>query len=310
MADSSAQSGTVSRVKTCVTVQNCKTCGKVFANKEMKVHRMNCKLHTVRESRQCRQCGRTFVRLTALEAHEKRCNSSVGQDHATRTDQFGQSAVTQPGGRVPCPACAKTFTVERSMRTHFATFHGLETVPKPFACDVCGQAFVRANLLAVHRRTHTGDRPFQCEICGRGFICRGELNKHHRLHVDGYMYKCGLCGKEMKTSRESADHRRQHAGGIACPVCGKHFTRYLNMKTHVRGTHGGERRFVCVECGKSFVYAQNLRHHRRAHGPLRRNTTTPTDNHASTVVENPPLFCVKVLDDSSSPSAAASFTVS
>lgn len=257
--------------------QHCEGYGQVYDGRnELEGH------HTAGDSRHCRRCGRAFVRPTALEAHEKRCRS-VDQIPGT-----GQS-VTQPGSRVPCPACAKTFTLERSMRAHFATFHSSGAVSKPFECDVCRRVFARANLLAVHRRTHTGDRPFQCETCGRTFICRGDLNKHCRLHVDGYMYKCRLCGKEIKTSRESADHRRQHDGGIVCPVCGKSFTRYLNMKAHVRGTHGGERRFVCAECGKSFIYAQNLRYHRRAHGPASRKTAKLVDHSAAGVVENEAL---------------------
>jgi len=305
VTNSSAQSSTSTEAETQVADQNrpnCEVYGKVL-DKDLVDRRRNCP--SAGESRCCRQCGRAFVRQTALEAHEKHCNSSVHQVPGAEED-LGQS-VAQPDGRVPCPACTKTFTLERSMRAHFATFHGTEAVPKPFACDVCGRSFVRANLLAVHCRTHTGDRPFQCEICGRRFICRGDLNKHHRLHVDGYMYKCRLCGKEIKTSRESADHRRQHAGGIVCPICGKSFTRYLNMKAHVRGTHDGERRFVCSECGKSFVYAQNLRYHRRAHRTSsQKATTSVTGNSAVSVVEDPrglplapalPLFRVVVVPD-------------
>ena len=273
----------------------CETCRNVFAKVDLEMHRLGCLTDDKR--RQCRQCGRLFVRRTALEAHEKRCaSSSVEQS----TDLVSTDAKKHLGGRVPCPSCPKTFTLERSMRAHFATFHDPDPVSKPFSCDLCGRSFGRASLLAAHRRTHSGDRPFQCELCGRRFICRADLNKHHRLHVDGYLYKCRLCGKEIKTSRESADHRRHHAGGIVCPICGKTFTRYLNMKAHVRGTHGGERRFSCAECGKSFVYAQNLRYHRRVHGALHRQqpAATSVDKSATTApsdLPSPPPTALSLL---------------
>lgn len=269
---------TVTQTTSNMSDQIYENCRGVFdCEDHLKAHRSSCRAAS--EPRQCRGCGRAFVRQTALEAHQERCLPSVA-------DRQGPEVPSAQSTRVPCPACTKTFTLERSMRAHFATFHATDPIPRPFACDFCGRAFVRANLLAVHHRTHTGDKPFQCEVCGRRFICRADLNKHHRLHVDGYMYKCRQCGKEIKTSRESADHRRQHSGGIVCPVCGKSFTRYLNMKAHVRGTHGGERRYACGQCGKTFVYAQNLRYHRRTHGAAAPQTTTRrADNSTAIAVD-------------------------
>jgi transposase-like protein len=279
----------------------CEVCGECFDELSRLVDHQ-CERHGATRSHCCTHCGRAFVRLRALEQHERRhaqekryscaeCDMQfITNGELARHRRALHAAAFDEGpfrcevcdkdlanareraehramhrNRVPCPECGKTFTLERSMRAHVATFHSDQEVPKPFECDICGHAFVRANLMAIHRRTHTGERPFQCEMCGRRFICRGDLNKHTRLHVDGYMYKCKICGKEIKTSRESADHRRMHTSGINCPVCGKSFTRYLNMQAHVRGTHDGERRFKCEVCGKAFVYAQNLRYHRRQH---------------------------------------------
>jgi len=164
--------------------------------------------------------------------------------------------------RVSCSVCPEMFASQSDMVARMSMQHG-DTDVKPYACHLCHRSFLRANLLNIHQRTHTGERPFQCEFCGRRFTVRSDLNKHHRLHVDGYLYKCKLCGKEIKTSRESSDHKRMHEGGIVCQICGKQFTRQLNMQAHMRGTHGGERNFQCADCGKSFIYSQNLRHHRR-----------------------------------------------
>jgi len=250
---------------------NCRHCGREFTRlRALEQHELR---HTEGNSHTCKVCDIVFISNCELTRHRRQQHTVVnnGPFHCNICDKDLNSAIEHATHRamhrerVPCPECGKTFTLERSMRAHMLTFHSDKEIVKPFECDICGHSFVRANLMVIHRRTHTGEKPFQCEVCGRRFICRGDLNKHTRLHVDGYMYKCKICDREIKTSRESADHRRMHTSGIICPICGKSFTRYMNMQAHVRGTHEGERRYKCEECEKTFVYAQNLRYHRRKH---------------------------------------------
>ncbi|KAH7970293.1 hypothetical protein HPB49_002339 [Dermacentor silvarum] len=52
-------------------------------------------------------------------------------------------------------------------------------------CDMCDKMFHRADYLAVHYRTHTGERPYECEICGKSFRQPQHLHNHKRTHTEG-----------------------------------------------------------------------------------------------------------------------------
>jgi uncharacterized Zn-finger protein len=65
----------------------------------------------------------------------------------------------------------------------------LQSVPivsrtRPHRCvkKGCGRAFIRAEHLVRHLRTHTGERPFKCRFCAKKFARNDELKRHGKAH--------------------------------------------------------------------------------------------------------------------------------
>ncbi|TPX56299.1 hypothetical protein PhCBS80983_g04622 [Powellomyces hirtus] len=53
---------------------------------------------------------------------------------------------------------------------------------KRYKCPQCDLCFRRAEHLARHVMTHSGDKPFPCSRCGRGFSRVDALRRHARIH--------------------------------------------------------------------------------------------------------------------------------
>ena len=57
-----------------------------------------------------------------------------------------------------------------------------QQVSRPYACGMCGKAFIRNEHLRRHVLTHSGEKPFMCNVCGKAFSRREHLSKHSRSH--------------------------------------------------------------------------------------------------------------------------------
>lgn len=54
---------------------------------------------------------------------------------------------------------------------------------KPYECDVCHTRFADAEILKVHKRSHTGEKPYRCEKCGQHFVSQATRRSHMRTHT-------------------------------------------------------------------------------------------------------------------------------
>ena len=92
--------------------------------------------------------GRTDDAPTTAKAAKK-----TAAPKAVKTPEESAASLT-------CPACGFESTNDKALRVHAASNHNasldfLRGDPTPYACDICGRQFARAQALGVHRtRAH------------------------------------------------------------------------------------------------------------------------------------------------------------
>ncbi|KAL7837264.1 hypothetical protein SRHO_G00269750 [Serrasalmus rhombeus] len=96
---------------------------------------------------------------------------------------------------VYCEYCGKPFGNREQLKQHLVV-HQKEK-PRPYRCDLCEKSYSYAQVLEIHRRTHTGERPYHCRFCGRRFNQQSHLKYHERIHTGERPFGCSLCGKRF-----------------------------------------------------------------------------------------------------------------
>lgn len=93
-----------------------------------------------------------------------------------------------------------------------------------------GFIFLLQYDLNKHLYTHIGQKLFNCFICNKAFGEESRLKKHEeQYHTDVEKYECNQCDKAFITESYLQDHMEKHKK---------------------------KRPYMCVVCGKSFVFKQ------------------------------------------------------
>ncbi|XP_014663148.1 PREDICTED: zinc finger protein 271-like [Priapulus caudatus] len=133
-----------------------------------------------------------------------------------------------------------------------------------YACDICGLAFVRLDVLHVHIATHTGERAYACDVCGAAFIINGHLKSHLRIHTGEKPYTCHVCEQRSATHSDLKKHLMVHTGKkpFACDTCAATFARKQHLVSHEQ-VHTGKRRYQCDVCKLRIASVSDLHKHMR-----------------------------------------------
>lgn len=127
--------------------------------------------------------------------------SSDPPSHDTRQSETAERTVY-------CQFCGKPFGNRKQLKRHMVVHQ--KDRPRPYCCDLCGKCYSYAQVLEVHRRTHTGERPYHCKFCGRRFNQKGHLKEHERIHTGEKPFVCPICGKRFIQSSQVRKHVTYH----------------------------------------------------------------------------------------------------
>ncbi|XP_065341980.1 zinc finger and BTB domain-containing protein 24-like [Cloeon dipterum] len=147
-----------------------------------------------------------------------------------------------------------------------------------YPCDICPNVFYSRKRLKAHILSEHPQTKFKCSQCGLFFESQTELKTHvkeldHRI-VGSSLYFCSICSKSFTMSSSLRNHLKVHDSShpsFECDVCHKTCSRKDYLEEHMR-THTGKKPFKCSTCGKRFVGKTGLNHHRKIHGPPRKES--------------------------------------
>ncbi|KAM0508477.1 hypothetical protein ACHAPB_002272 [Verticillium nonalfalfae] len=126
------------------------------------------------------------------------------------------------------------------------------------ACDFFSEGFETEIERDHHLNRH--ERPFPCPLDGCtqapfGFTTKKDRERHVRHY---HPEESDQPPAFVQPTRRVEDAR------FLCNICGKSFTRNINLKGHMR-SHFGERPFACSSCGKAFTRLNDCRRHEKIH---------------------------------------------
>ena len=247
----------------------CDRCDKAYARKDnLEAH---IQWHTGTKKYKCDMCKKSYRLLRHLNVHKKnhfapmlqckecsfKCKDPYYMKKHVKTIHRGVKCWK-------CKVCDEKFFLKKERTDHMKEVHYNGTLPKPFACHLCGKSYTRKTILNDHLKVHSAEKPFIRNHCGKGFTRSCLLQVHEKIHTNLRAFKCETCGDTFNTKGGLTTHSAVHKKDrqlTKCEVCDKEFTTNGSLTRHMR-SHTGEQPYKC-HCGAAFNQTCSLIRHRQ-----------------------------------------------
>ena len=144
-----------------------------------------------------------------------------------------------------CGDCGEAFSNPDDFSSHCQR-HGSK-----FACFVCGERFASLKELRVHVEWHFDEIPYSCSKCSAKFSTSPMYEKHVSEHKSKQKFECTKCGHEYSDYSKLKNHLLQihcsNENRNLCPICGRGFSRQIQLRVHLRTDHSTEKLYTYLE---------------------------------------------------------------
>ncbi|KAE8753121.1 hypothetical protein FOCC_FOCC000044 [Frankliniella occidentalis] len=212
----------------------------------------------------CTECRQRFSEHDDLEQH--------------LWDHIAAMTGKHPHKCSKCPG--RTFSDMKQHKRHHQM--GLE-------CDICGEAFHEAIILARHRMAaHARSKAYPCKMCKMTFTTRAELSQHKERHSKTKAFYCKMCSESFQSEVGLNVHMKTHSGSSkirnivrekgspshtsatkphSCAHCRQDFISLEILQSHVKSEHSSASgiNLICDVCQKSFLKLEDLKMHKTTH---------------------------------------------
>ncbi|XP_076438848.1 uncharacterized protein LOC143277824 [Babylonia areolata] len=191
----------------------CSLCPRTFGRAyDLKTHHLT---HCTERPVVCEVCGVRLKTFRFLKSHMRTHNQGdkpficqlCGKAFRWRCNLTDHLRIHNNDKRFTCPQCGVQCIQSGSLRRHMERKHNPHR-PRPFVCDVCGEARFDKTQFDKHMMIHTGEKPHVCDVCGAAFIQANALLGHRKIHTDreGKSHLCSLCGAAFKVLSSVKKH--------------------------------------------------------------------------------------------------------
>uniref|UniRef100_A0A3B4V1B6 Zinc finger protein 729-like n=1 Tax=Seriola dumerili TaxID=41447 RepID=A0A3B4V1B6_SERDU len=225
----------------------CTLCCKIFEGRQdLKEHLQD---HVNERFHCCDHCGKRFLKVDALNAHQKENHFSPKATALRKSENKQEKKFEKT---YPCRKCKFNFFWMSDFQTH-SLYHckGKEDTSgnidteysfTPYRCGLCGDRFQKLTALKEHHLTHQtqeeidqlnqeSQKTFKRRMPPKGRRRRGS-------NPNGKLHPCKHCHRVFNHSSSLSRHMRYHKGTMhTCVFCGRHFPQRCDLRRHVAMYH-------------------------------------------------------------------------